>query len=194
MKLHRALLSFSVVALLAPFHMSAVTVRPCAAEQAQAKPANWNYDAEATRLIRHFQFENKALAADAGDLQTMMEQPGNNSWQAHAAALAEAKSHVNHMSDSLCRLLAIQNSVAPWQAELITRMQNDAVLSANNVEEAIQYLNHNQTRISTVGAPLYTQHLKSVYLSAHEADKAISKATSLEAAKERVERLEETGK
>jgi hypothetical protein len=173
--------------------MGAVTVRECTADAAQAKPANWNYEAEATRLIRHFQFENKALAADADNLQAMLEQPGNNSWQAHAAALAEAKSHVNHMNDSLCRLLAIKESAAPWQAELITRMQSDAVLSANNVEEAIQYLNHNQARISTVGAPLYAQHLKSVYLCAHEADKAIARATSLESARERVARLEQAG-
>jgi hypothetical protein len=190
MRLHfvRRTMQTVTIGLLAPFFLlGAVTVKECPRGKATSASYTWDFAAEANNLFDQFKFHNQSLIDMSDSLATAS--PGR-SWKMHAWRLEEAKRNVNEMNEILCRLGIIKPAVEPWQAKLIDRLSEDAVLAAIHVEAAIEYLNNNQTHVENALAPVYLQHLEAVSTSAHDLQNRLEAYKTLASAQKRVQAIE----
>jgi hypothetical protein len=136
-----------LVALIAG--MAALPVASQAAPQSctagKPTPASytWNFHAEASRLLSGIQVD-AAKAHDRAAKLDVYTLDSNVDWRLHANQLDALKREVDDMGQRLCRLEQIRHVAAPWQQKAIDDAAASVRLMADNVQEAIEFLNEYQ--------------------------------------------------
>ena len=128
-------------------------LQPCAPTTVSE---DWNYPAEASRLLKEVQSTATRLTSDTGVL--FHSQPGL-SRATHVRRLDQAKDHINTMGASLNRLREIRRVAEPWQQQAIDAVVPVAVDLAASTQAAILHLNEQPHRL---WAPAYTSHLRAI--------------------------------
>jgi len=100
---------------------------------------DWDFQAEASRLLREVQATATVLTRDAAMLQSYTR--GGISWESHANQVSLVKDHINTMGKHLDRLQAIRHVTTPWQQQAIASVVPAAVILAAHTEAAIEHLN-----------------------------------------------------
>ncbi len=119
----------------------------------------WNFHAEAARLLNGIQVDaakahDRAANLDAYALDSAV------SWQFHANQLATLKSVVDDMGRKLCRLEQIRRVTTPWQRKAIGDAAVSVRLMADNVQDAINFLNEYQNNFWEPG---YRDNVSNVF-------------------------------
>jgi hypothetical protein len=136
-----------LAALIAAMVALPVTAAAASTSCGAGRPApasyTWNFHAEASRLLSGIQAEaakaqNRAATLDSYALDS------NVDWQLHASQLAALKHEVDGMGRKLCRLEQIRRVTAPWQQKAIADAAPMVQLMADNVQDAIAFLNQHE--------------------------------------------------
>ena len=118
---------------------------------------DWNYQQEASRLLKEVQVHANALSSEADVL--FIYARGSISRHSHAIQVNLVKDRVNAVGKPLNRLQAIRHVAAPWQRQAIDSVVPIAASLAAQTEAAIQHLNETG---KPLWAPDYTDLLRSI--------------------------------
>jgi len=142
------------------------TFTPC---ECASQIENWNFSAEASRLLKEIRLNSAKLT---GHAETLKSYPHSGiSRESHASQLTSVKEHINSIGDRLERLLAIRHLALPWQQQAIDSIQPLAANVATHTTAAIEHLNQNPNHLWT---PVYKEHLKSLAERASEMKRAVN--------------------
>ena len=130
---------------------------------------DWNYQAEATDLLREVQSTANALASEAHSFHSYTLSPLAR--ESHVWAANRVKEHVNDMGQRLARLQEIRHVAAPWQREAIDAIVPDAVRLAAHTQAAIEHLNERN--------PLWQQSYKDELRGISERSDRVKNAVNL---------------
>ena len=139
--------------------LSSAAPKECVEGKPTAASYTWDFKSEATNLLNGIQQDASNGRDHAALLQSFANDP-DLSWQSHAYQLTDLKADINDMSSKLCRLETIRRVVAPWQQNAIDRAATMVRLMADNTEDAITYLNHNEGAFWT---PTYRMYANNLY-------------------------------
>lgn len=157
---------------------SASSVATCQAE-------DWNFQAEASRLLKEVQSTASLLARDAEALHWYAR---SISWSSHVNQVNTVKNHINTMGKHLERLQAIRHVATPWQQQAIQSVMPSALILAEHTEAAIERLNDR-------GKPLwdeeYMNHLRGISGRSGQVKQAIDLHLEMANTQDRLERLRE---
>ena len=115
----------------------------CTAGKPTPASSTWDFHGEATRLLSGIQVD-AAKAHDRAAKIDAFTLDGNVSWEFHADQLAALKREVDDMGQEVCRLQQIRRVAAPWQRKAIDDATPSVRLMADNVNDAINFLNQYQ--------------------------------------------------
>jgi hypothetical protein len=110
------------------------TAKGCACES-----ADWNFQTEATDLLRQVQSTANALAREASSYHSYTL--NSLSRESHVWAANRVKDHVNDLGERLARLQEIRPVAAQWQRAAIDALVPEAVRLAAHTQAAIEHLN-----------------------------------------------------
>jgi hypothetical protein len=147
---------------VAPVFAVAASPKECQPGPPTAESYQWNFQREASQLLQGIQ-EDAMNAQDHANLLENFDTNLSVSWRSHAGELTAIKHEVNDMGQKLCRLETIRTALAPWQQKAVDRVAPDVRLMADNVQDAILFLNHNQ---NTLWLPTYRKYAKNLYQEA----------------------------
>jgi hypothetical protein len=112
---------------------------------------DWDFQAEAARLLKEVQSSTAQLTRDADRLHSYAR--GGISRESHVQQVSLVKEHINSMGKHLERLQAIRHLATPQQQQAILSMMPAALVLATHTELAIEHLNDR-------GKPLWDQEYK----------------------------------
>jgi hypothetical protein len=135
----------------------AATAHECASGQPIAASDTRNFHQEANYIFQEIQSDSRQAVDHATQLQSFEGE--DVSWQAHAEQLSELKAEINDMGEKLCRLETIRTTVAPWQQKTIDQIGTNVRLMADNEQDAIAFVNSNQ---SNLWVPRYQTYLNNL--------------------------------
>ena len=146
MKVRNLVASAMVVAgmVSVPVTSMAATVGSCVPGKATPESYTWDFKAEASRLLDQVRVDAMKARSRADKLEQFDMEP-TISWHSHARQLTVIKQEVNDMGRKLCRLEQIRRVVAPWQQQTIDRIAPQIKLMADSAEDAIVFLNRNES-------------------------------------------------
>jgi hypothetical protein len=145
-------------ALAVPTAMLAKTANSCTAGTPTAASYTWDFSKEANNLLDQVRIDAAKIHARADDLQILTNSP-DVSWQSHASDLTRIRTAVNDMGAKLCRLETIRRVVQPWQQKEIDRVAVATKLMADNVEDAILFLNSHHQEL---WSPTYVRYAANI--------------------------------
>jgi hypothetical protein len=148
-----------IAAMVALPLASQAAPQSCTAGKPTKASNTWNFRAEATRLLSGIQADAAKAHAHADKLNTY-DLDSSITWQYHAHRLAELKNEVDDMGRKLCRLQQIRRVTAPWQQKAIDEAKVSVRLMADNVNDAINFLNEYQDDFWT---PSYRLNVSNVF-------------------------------
>jgi hypothetical protein len=148
---------------IAPGIAAAASSHECVAGPPTAASYTWNFQQEASQLLDSVRQDAAKLKDHADKLWHFAMQP-NMSWNAHATELTAVRDEVNDMGAKLCRLESIRRAAAPWQQDAINQTAPEIRLLADNVQDAIAYLNQ---REGEFWMPAYRLYVGNLYKEAN---------------------------
>jgi hypothetical protein len=154
---------------------------PC---QTCVEAEDWNYQQEASRLLKQIQAHANALAGDADVLSIYAH--GSISRHSHAIQVNLVKDRVNAIGKPLNRLQAIRHVAAPWQRQAIDSVAPIAASLAAQTEAAIQHLNETG---KPLWVPHYTDLLRSISDRSDQVKQTIDLHLDLAGTHEKLEEL-----
>ena len=173
MKLNTAGLA-ALIAGIAAFPVSSEAApQTCSTGKPTPASYTWNFQAEASRLLNGIEVD----AAKAQHRADRLQQSSLNedlAWQFHATRLAALKREVNDMGRRLCRLEQIRRVAAPWQQKAIDDAASSVRLMADNVQDAINFLEEHQDNF---WEPAYRHNVSNVF---HESGQLFESVRNLE--------------
>ncbi len=92
------------------------------------------------------------------------------SWDAHAGQLAQIRSDINDIGSKLSALQAIRGDVSPWERDAIDRTAGLVPLLADNAQDALQYVAHNESRFWT---PEYRKYADNLYTLSSDLSRSV---------------------
>lgn len=127
--------------------VSAMSFAGTSKSTVQARPtkasSTWDTHKEATDLLSGIETDSRHIATLADEVIMLRRQPAV-AWTSHGSTLMEIREAVNDMGMKLSRLETIRSSALPWQQQAIDRVAPLVRLTADNVQDAILFLNANQ--------------------------------------------------
>jgi hypothetical protein len=173
--LHTVGLATLIAGMVALPPASQAAPQTCPAGKVTPASYTWNFQAEASRLLNRIQ-------ADARRAQYRADKLANSSlngavpWQVNATQLTGLKHEVNDMGRRLCRLEQIRRVAAPWQQKAIDDAASSVRLMADNVQDAINFLEKYQDNF---WEPAYRHNVSNVF---HESAQLSQSVKNLEQA------------
>jgi hypothetical protein len=137
-----------------PVSSMAATSQSCAPGKVTSESYTWDFKAEASKLLDGIQADAVQARNRAETIETLNMKP-EISWKVHAEQLTAIKREINDMGRKMCRLEQIRRVVAPWQQQAIDRIAPRVTLMANSAQDAIDFLNANQ---SNFWEPVYQRY------------------------------------
>jgi len=145
---------------------------------------DWNFQEEASRLLKEVQSTATILSREAGVLHWFTR--GSLSWDSHINQANVVKDHINTMGKHLERLQAIRHVVTPWQLQTINSVMPSALILADHAESAIGHLNDR-------GKPLwdqeYVNHLRGIEGRSGQVKQMVDLHLDLADTQDKLERL-----
>src|SRR4051812_46706850 len=162
-----------VVCLLTAGIMAAGSL-PAASPNISAAPVtcpaeDWNFSAEASKLLQEIQFTATVLNRDAELLHSFSRSALSR--ESHAGHITTVKHHVNTMGEKLERLQAIRHAVDPWQQQAIDAALEPSLRMAAHTQAAIEHLND---RRNTLWHPAYSDHLQGISERSNQVKEAVN--------------------
>lgn len=143
--------------MMAAGSLFAAPATASAPRQTSVQAEDWNYQQEASQLLKQIQDHANALSSDADVLSIYAR--GSISRQSHAEQMNLVKDRINAIGKPLIRLQAIRHVAAPWQRQAIDSVVPIAVSLAAQTEAAILHLNETG---KPLWAPEYTDLIRSI--------------------------------
>ena len=173
MKLNTAGLA-ALIAGIAAFPVSSEAApQTCSTGKPTPASYTWNFQAEASRLLNGIQAD-AAKALYRADKLTNSSLNDAVPWQVQATQLAGLKHEVNDIGRRLCRLEQIRRVAAPWQQKAIDDAASSVRLMADNVQDAINFLEKYQ---SNFWEPAFRHNVGNVF---HESAQLSESVKNLE--------------
>jgi hypothetical protein len=152
----------------------AASVCECVPGKPTAASYTWNFKGEANSLFHQIQEDAQDAQYHADHLDSLARNVDIH-WQTHLSQLAFVKNDINDMGAKLCRLEVIRSAVAPWQKTEIDRIATDVRLMADNAQDAILYVDHNQGKL---WMPPYRQYDNNLYKEARSLSHSVNEAVA----------------
>lgn len=160
--------------------------RESAPRVATCQADDWNFQEEASRLLKEVQSTATLLSREAGVLHSFTR--GSLSWDSHINQVNLVKDHINTMGKHLERLQAIRHVATPWQQQAIHSVMPSALILAEHTESAIEHLNDR-------GKPLwdqeYVNHLRGIEGRAGQVKQTVDLHLDLANTQDKLEQLRE---
>jgi hypothetical protein len=125
--------------------------------EALCQAQDWNYQTEASNLLKQVRSTAIALTREASVLDSFAL--NGISRETHATQVTRVKNHINEIGTQLKRLQAIRHVAAPWQQEAIDAIVPAVMKTAAHTEAAIQHLNDRKPPWD----PNYLDHLQAIH-------------------------------
>jgi len=110
---------------------------------------------QVTTLLRDVKTQAVLLSQDASTLEGYTREGA--SWETHAAAVEQMRTHINEAGKILTKLKADRKMASPWQATAIDRVEPLLRELAGYTEGVIKYLADNPKRLMLEG---YKDHVE----------------------------------
>ena len=133
-----------------------------------ASSYTWNFPKEASGLLVQMKTDAMQVRDIADKLQAIDRESYESFWQYDATLLDSARTRVNAMDETLCRLETIRRVSAPWEKQAISRIAPSVLELSDATQAAIHYLNQNQ---ETLMFPAYTDQAGVMY---NKADRIVN--------------------
>lgn len=137
-----------------------------------------------TQLLQDASNEAFQLAADADDMETLVQSDDN--WVTHALMLARVKGHVDNLAIMIDKLTKDEQSGSVLQEQAVKQMLTLVRELSANTTAAINYLNHNKSRPDS---PTYIQYLSKNAETAHQLSSMVSSLVDYEQSMAQIDRL-----
>jgi len=108
-----------------------------------------------SKLLGQAKTQSYAISVDATELDSFLR--SNLSWQTHAAELTRMKEDINATGKTVAALVAAKPQAVAWQATAIDRIVPYLKEIAADTTAAIEYLNKNQSRLTSKEYKDYTE-------------------------------------
>jgi hypothetical protein len=149
---------------------SRAATRSCtAAAKPTAASYTWHFRAEATRLLNGIQVDAAKAQRHAATLESYADE--HLSWQSNESQLDSIRSRVDDMGRKLCRLEQIRRVTAPWQQEAIGKVAPMVRLTADNLQDAINFLNRRQ---GSFWMPSYQKNVDNMYTETGKLSRSVN--------------------
>ena len=172
-----------MVGAMAAGSLFAVPRDVAASSETTGKSVEWNYQAEAQRLLLQVQSTATLLAREAGTLNSYARL--GISRESHSNQVTLVKGHVNALGKHLARLQSIRHVSAPWQQQALDAVMPVAMHVAAHTEAAIQHLNDR----GTLWDADYANHLRSISDRADQVKETIDLHLEMADTQDRLEQL-----
>jgi hypothetical protein len=100
-----------------------------------------------SQLLAEAKTQAQRISEDASTLETYTR--STQSWESHAAAVAEMREHINLAGRTLVRLDQSRDTASPWQVAAIDRINPLLREIAMNTGSAIEYLNKKPNQLKS---------------------------------------------
>ncbi len=94
-------------------------------------------------LLDNLLMDAHNASVETEDLESMLHST-SVSWETHAAVLNRLRDDVNDMGEDLCRLEAIRATAPVWQQKAIDGTAAPLRLMADNLQDAVAFLNNHR--------------------------------------------------
>ena len=163
--------------------------RDAAPRAATGQADNWDFQAEASRLLKDVQFTAAVLNRDAVLLQSFTR--SGLTWESHANQVSTIKDHINTMGKHLDRLQEIRHVATPLQQQAINSVVPAALILAAHTESAIEHLND---RAKPLWDENYENHLRGISGRSDQVKQVVDLHLDMADAQDKLERLQEQTK
>ncbi|HSR09134.1 MAG TPA: hypothetical protein VLM42_18535 [Bryobacteraceae bacterium] len=164
----------------------AAAPRESAPGVAACQADDWNFQEEASRLLKEVQTTATSLSREARVLHSFTR--GGLSWDTHINQVNVVKDHVNTMGKHLDRLQAIRHVTMPWQQQAIHSVMPSALILAEHTESAIEHLND---REKPLWDREYVNHLRGIEGRSVQVKQTVDLHLDLATTQDKLERLRE---
>ena len=147
---------------------------------------DWNFQEEASRLLKEIQSTATVLTRDADILHSYTR--GRLSWESHVNQVNLVKDHINTMGKQLDRLQAIRHLASPGQQQAIQSVMPAALILAKHTEAAIEHLND---RDKSLWDQEYRNHLQGISGRSGQVKQVVDLHLDLANTQDKLERLQE---
>lgn len=145
--------------------------------------ASRHFNPQANALFAEIRTEG-AKAMNQTDEMRGLERSLELDWQYDAGQWVQLRAEIDHMGQQLTSLEEMRSSVTPWQRRTIDRIDAALVLSADNANDAINFMNANH---NTLWKADYQQYLANLYADtsslSRSAGNAVEYSTTLKRAR-----------
>lgn len=153
-----------VIALYSP-GLFAASVTLCKTGPPTAASYTWNFPKEASGLLVQMKTDAMQVKNIADNLGALDRDGSGNFWQYDATLLNTARTRVNAMDGTLCRLETIRRVSAPWEKRAIGRIAPSVIELSDTTQATMQYLNRNHEALMF---PAYTDEANVMYNKANK--------------------------
>ena len=168
-------LSGCVCALMLVFAVPgpAAEMRKCTCQAVTPASYTWDFPAEANTIFQAIQSDAQKALDTADKMSTYAADTADPDWTIQGIQLGIIRGEVNDMGARLCRLSTIRRVVKPWQQKEIDRVTADILLMADNIQDAIVFLNAHEGEL---WLPAYEHYASNIYFNAHDLARSVDKA------------------
>ena len=166
--------------------MGSLSAAPREPRVATGQVDDWNFHAEAARLLKEVQSTATVLTRDADLLHSYTR--GTLSWESHVNQVNLVKSHINTMGKHLDRLQAIRHLATPQQQQAIQSVVPAALILATHTESAIEHLND---RDKPLWDQEYKNHVRGIAGRSGQVKQVVDLHLDIADTQDRLERLQE---
>lgn len=166
--------------------MGSLSAAPREPRVATGQADDWNFRAEAARLLKEVQSTATVLTRDADLLHSYTR--GSLSWESHVNQVNVVKSHINTMGKHLDRLQAIRHLATPQQQQAIQSVVPAALILATHTESAIEHLND---RDKPLWDQEYKNHVRGISSRSDQVKQVVDLHLDIADTQDRLERLQE---
>ncbi len=166
--------------------MGSLAAAPREPRVATGQVDDWNFHAEAARLLKEVQSTATVLTRDADLLHSYTR--GSLSWESHVNQVNLVKSHINTMGKHLDRLQAIRHLATPQQQQAIQSVVPAALILATHTESAIEHLND---RDKPLWDQEYKNHVRGISSRSGQVKQVVDLHLDIADTQDKLERLQE---
>ena len=160
--------------------------RDTAPRVAVGQANDWNFQEEASGLLKEIQSTATLLTRDADLLHSYTR--GSVSWETHVNQVSMVKDHINAMGKHLDRLQAIRHLATPEQQKTINSVMPAALILASHTESAIEHLNDRQ---KPLWDQEYRNHLRGISGRSGQVKQVVDLHLDIVSTQDKLERLQE---
>ncbi len=158
-----------VIAALAALPAWASEIQPLACPVEPAPPAA---EVQASHLVQQIQADAVEAQQAADRLDTLVRDGSDVDFRSHARYLEAVRDEVNDMGQRLCQLEKMRPAEARWEQKAIRQTGSVLPLLADNVADAVTFLNQHQ---DALWEPGYGRYVDNLYVQSKHLARALAR-------------------